>query len=442
MSSNQHLEIVPSNITSDGSLSFRNGQPVVQFIIGEQERHLIGQSLRLVGKFTCNNGCSVAPVSTSATGLCMNEQLGVYGAISELHIQSQRTAQSIEVIRHYNRMMSSYLGVTSSLQDGISHLDETSLIDMNWATQRRGVVENPSQKLTSNSFCIPLVCGLLNGTEPIPLSSTWGVGGLDISVHLSPDSNVFFSNTNDTSTIDNAFYELSDVRLICEVVTPSPDQLSRLTGATQNVFEYNSIVSQFNTINSRNGILNFALGVSRCLGIFINMCPASHINNYGYDGLSTLPPTNALGTRAEITQAVFTRGGERFPLEYNIDTLQRDDTTNDTMDSQLVRNYMNAVQGFAKIWRTNVSPHNNKYEDYADGADTYLYAKRIVEGGAKFGLGVNYDQISGEGVSFQNVPFGLQLTSDISTDSPQGVWLFAHCKNTVVSNSNGIQIIN
>ena len=42
MSSNQHLEIIPSNITSDGTLSFKNGQPVVQFIIGEQERYLIG----------------------------------------------------------------------------------------------------------------------------------------------------------------------------------------------------------------------------------------------------------------------------------------------------------------------------------------------------------------------------------------------------------------
>tara|TARA_R110000782_G_scaffold268290_1_gene364496 strand:- start:4965 stop:6287 length:1323 start_codon:yes stop_codon:yes gene_type:complete len=440
MSSNQHLEIVPSNITSDGTLSFRNGQPIVQFIIGEQERHLIGQSLRLVGKFTCNSGSATNPVSTSATGLRMNEQLGVYGAISELHISSQRTAQSIETIRHYSRMMSSYLGVTSSMEDGISHLDETSLIDMNWGLQTRGVVENPTQKHTSNSFCIPLVCGLLNGTEPIPLSSSWGVGGLDIAVHLSPDSNVFFSaQSGSTTNITSSFYELSDVRLICEVVTPAPDQLSRLTSSTQNVFEYNSITSQFNTINSRNGILNFALGVSRCLGVFINMCPASHINNYAFDGLATLPPTNSDGSRAEIIQAVFTRGGERFPLEYNIDTLQRDDATNDTMDSQIVRNYMNAVQAFSRIMRTNVSPSNNKYEDY--GA-SYEYAKTIVDGGAKFGLGVCYDQISGEGVSFQEVPFGLQLTSDISTDSPQGIWLFAHCKNTVVSTSSGIQILN
>jgi hypothetical protein len=34
------------------------------------------------------------------------------------------------------------------------------------------------------------------------------------------------------------------------------------------------------------------------------------------------------------------------------------------------------------------------------------------------------------------------MTSNLTTDSPQGVFLFAHCKNTVVSSPNGIQVIN
>ena len=70
---------------------------------------------------------------------------------------------------------------------------------MNFASQQRGVIENPTQLNASgkNSFCCPLVCGLLNGTAPIPLSNAWGVGGLDISIHLAPDSNVFFSNSSD-----------------------------------------------------------------------------------------------------------------------------------------------------------------------------------------------------------------------------------------------------
>ena len=49
--SHQHLEIVPSNVTSDGTLSFRNGQPVIQFIIGESDKFVLGDSIRFTGNF-------------------------------------------------------------------------------------------------------------------------------------------------------------------------------------------------------------------------------------------------------------------------------------------------------------------------------------------------------------------------------------------------------
>ena len=48
---NLNTEIVPSNVTSNGSISFRDGNPVIQFIIGEQDRLLLGQSIRFTGKF-------------------------------------------------------------------------------------------------------------------------------------------------------------------------------------------------------------------------------------------------------------------------------------------------------------------------------------------------------------------------------------------------------
>ena len=41
----EHLVIQPSNIISTGKVSFKNGNPVIQFIIGEQDKYLIGNSL-------------------------------------------------------------------------------------------------------------------------------------------------------------------------------------------------------------------------------------------------------------------------------------------------------------------------------------------------------------------------------------------------------------
>ena len=49
MSSRQNLEIVPANHTSTGNISYKSGNPVIQFIIGEQDRLLVGSSVRLCG---------------------------------------------------------------------------------------------------------------------------------------------------------------------------------------------------------------------------------------------------------------------------------------------------------------------------------------------------------------------------------------------------------
>ena len=441
----QHLEIVPSNITSSGKLSFKSGQPVIQFLIGEQDRHLLGSSVRFVGRFNvwANDTGTLLPVL--ADGIRMSEKLGMYSIIDQLHISSQKTGQTIESIRHFNRMMGSYLPVTSSEQDALGHGYETSLTFPNFAGQQAGVVNNAQADTTASSFAIHLPCGLFLGANPIPLSGSWGLGGLNIEIHLAPDSNVLFSGDRASTppavsaSLQDAYYELSDVRLVAEVQTPSPDVLSQLMSQTTNTYDYNSITSFFNTVNSANGIINYNLGVSKCLGVFANVVPAGHINNLQYDGLSTLPFTNSDGTAAKVQQLVFTRAGERYPLEYNIDTLQRTDINDNTADSQIARNYLNAVMAFARIQRTQPSPLNVKYKDYTSN---YSEAKNLIDGGSAWGIGVSYDSISGDGVDFSTVPLGINLTMDLTTDQPNAVYVFCHCRNTVVSSPQGIQVLS
>ena len=50
--SNSYLQIQPSNQTSTGRISYKDGNPVLNFIIGEQDRYLIGSSVRLVGNIS------------------------------------------------------------------------------------------------------------------------------------------------------------------------------------------------------------------------------------------------------------------------------------------------------------------------------------------------------------------------------------------------------
>ena len=442
--SNQYLEIVPSNTTSNGKLSFQGGQPVVQFIIGEQQRHLLGESVRLVGNFSVLAN-TTPTIPTSGDKLSMDGRTALYSTIDQIVIKSQATNQTIEHIRNYNRFMASYLNATNDLGDGLSHLNETGLQVLNHKLIKTGVVDNQANLGKSNTFALSLPCGLFNGSPPIPLARDWGIGGLILEVHLASDSNVLYDTAEAGGNIKDAYYEYSNMYLSCEVQTPSPQDLSKLqsSGSSGNTFEYNSISSYYTSIASSNGIINFALGLSRVLSVFCNFISASHINNRSFNGMSTWYPTNSDNTVAFIKQLIFTRGGERLPLEYNIDTIQERDSSNLFPDSQILRNYINAIQSFPKNKRNLMNPENMVMTSTIAAVAPSAVGgyNRYNDGGAGFGIGVAFDTISNQGISFQNTNFGINLDLNLITNNPQAVFMFVHSKQTLVFNQSGIQII-
>jgi hypothetical protein len=281
-----------------------------------------------------------------------------------------------------------------------------------------------------------LPCGMFNGGEPIPLMPE-AVGGLLIELHLAPDSQVFHTQgDSDSASYSDSFYEFTDVSLVAELSEPGPDVIQQLKSRPSGTYEYNSISSYYQTINSGNGIINFQLGLSRVLGVFCNVVPAAHINNVLFDGLATLYPTNVDGSSADVKELFFTRNGSKFPIDFNINTLQQKDPANQIADSQIIYEYMNAVQKFADITRTTLSPVNVRLSD--DGR----FDKDFADGGCGWGLGVSYDNISDQGVDFSNVNFGINMSLDLTSDSPQAFFVFAHSKQTLVFGPQGMQILS
>ena len=432
---NINTEIVPSNVAANGFVSFRDGNPVIQFIIGEQDRMLLGNSVRFTGKFRALLS-SASSSSSDVSNLAMSEKLGVYSCIDSLTIKSQRTGQTIESIRHYNRFLASYLPVTTSEQDNMGHSYETSLILPNYDAQQQSVVNIPSSSSTMNHFCMPLPCGLLNGGEPLPLMAE-AVGGLIVELSLSPDTQVFHSSGDtDSASYSESFYQFKDVSLVAELMEPDAQSVQQLKSRSSGTYEYNSISSYYQTINSGNGIINFQLGLSRVLGIFANIVPAAHINNVLHDGLATLYPTNSDASSADITELFFTRNGSKYPIDFNINTLQQTNASNKTADSQIVENYMNAIQKFAQITRTSLRPQNVRLSDVT------RFDKDFAYGGCGFGIGVAMDAVSDQGVDFSNVNFGINLSLDLTTDFPQAFFVFAHAKQTLVFGPQGLQVLN
>ena len=448
--SNQYLEIVASNTTSDGTLSYRNGQPVISFIIGEQERFLLGNSIRLTGNFAVLNGQDA--LGSVNARLWMDGRTSVYSTIDQLVIKSQRTNQTIEHIRNYNRFMASYLSVTSDQGDNMSHNNESALTTPSPnmikygadGIATGGVVDNEVNLGDKpNPVSLELPCGLFSGSGPIPLSGEWGVGGLLVEVHLAPDSNVLFDEQEDGTQIANAYYEYKNVALTCEVQRPTPEQLNKLQkgGKSGNTFEYNSISSYYTTINSTNAIINFSLGLSRVLGVFCNFIGANQINNRGFNGMQTWYPINSNDRTANVRQLVFTRGGERLPLEYNIDTLQKTDPNNTFPDEQIIRNYVNAIQSFPRNTRNSLCPQTAYAAENAGVAAAQAVRNTIINGGCTFGVGVAFDTISNQGVDFRTTNFGINMDIDLTTDNPNAVYMFVHSKQTLVFNQSGIEVI-
>ena len=61
MSQNYNLNISPANHLANASVSYKNGNPVVRFEIGESNRVLLPSSIRLVGSYHVYSDASNHP---------------------------------------------------------------------------------------------------------------------------------------------------------------------------------------------------------------------------------------------------------------------------------------------------------------------------------------------------------------------------------------------
>tara|TARA_R100001086_G_scaffold183067_2_gene102104 strand:+ start:1195 stop:2526 length:1332 start_codon:yes stop_codon:yes gene_type:complete len=442
MSSTSYIQLAPSNHPSNSTISYRDGNPVINFILGEQDRFLIGSSVRLVGNisvYKTSDGAGFGNIPLATDDLNISPKLGVYGILDQITLSSQKTKNVIESVRHYGRFLASYLPNVSSKQEALGHMSATSGMVPNVNLQQKTFPANVNgsasadRNFRGNSFCINLPTGFLMSRENISLSGRGGgIGGLEVACHLAPDSQ--FLNGSWT----NAFYQLTDVNLVCEVVNPSPDELSRMMSQTSATMEYNAISSYYQTIASSNAIINFRLGLSRVLGLFMSFIPSVALNNLAYDGYQTTPLINNLATQeiAPIKQVIFTRGGERLPLMYNLDTNVRDDADSTISDPQVLRNLVNSFQNFMKTIKSQQSPITN---DRVDGGGTAL--TEYADAGKMFGVGVAFDNISGEGLDFRTENFGVQMETGLTADVPHSAFLFVRSKQTLVMNANGLQVI-
>tara|TARA_R100001460_G_scaffold10953_1_gene25670 strand:+ start:515 stop:1810 length:1296 start_codon:yes stop_codon:yes gene_type:complete len=428
--SNRYLEISVSNQPSNGKMSFREGMSNLIFQIPAMEGNLIPSSVKICGKIQFfKDGTGTTP----SAPMSVDERLGVYGAFESLTTRSIRHQQTIEQVRHYAHMLSNYLPLTSSVKDNISSMSNRALTFPNWSGFNKSVVYSDSPQ----EFCLSLPCGLLNGTEDIPLSNS-ALGGLEIVIALASDSQMIFTNTNDASSIVDAFYEFSDLKLLCEVqegvVSNKPN------------FTYQSISSYYDTINSSNANVSFNLGLSKVRSVFSSFVPSSYLNNRSQNGYSTVMITNTDDNVANVKKLVWQKGGALYPKMFENNSVVRDSPQTILSDPVILKDYVSAVKSFKNNMRNCLSLENTSRDfttKQVTGGDLNKELTQyttIPNTGQIFGLGINYDALGGEGTDFRDENWGMNIQSDLTTDNPHSVFIFVNSEQSVFFNQNGIQV--
>ena len=157
--------IRPDNIPSDGKISFKNGFPVLSFTIQSQNGILNPESIRIAGQakfYKDNNSPPNAILLADTNQVSMDNRLGIYNLWDQVIIRHNKSKQICEHIRHYPRYLSSYLGLGSSKQDLMGHLNEANLIMPNPETFFRGVMVGNTNDSKVNEFS----CYLTNWVSP------------------------------------------------------------------------------------------------------------------------------------------------------------------------------------------------------------------------------------------------------------------------------------
>jgi hypothetical protein len=431
--SNRYLEIKPQN--HNASFSYNEGRPIISFQISEQEALLLPRSVRFCGQF--NAYTDTARSIPANERLNMDSRLGIWSIVDQLVISSARSKQTIEHLRHANRFYSTFFPATSDEKHLIGAFGESGLTLPSTEGQQRSVIQQSGDATNNaNEFCIHLPSGLLSGTSAIPLSAQSGVGGLTIDIHLAPSSAVLFDKNGDASggNLLGAFYEVFNCKLVCELHMPSPEDMPASSSGGQ--LEYNSFSGYYQTINSTNAEINFSLGLSRVNSVFMNFIPSSHLNNLNHNSMATLIPTRSDGAIADLSQVVFTKGGVRYPLDYNIDTAYKQDNKQRQVDPQVIRNGLNAIIPFTKITHTSVSPVNcNK--DWSSNDNS------VLNGGLNYIVGIAYDTVGSDtaGGNFMDEAWGVQLDLGLTDNNPVSAFIFVHAKQTLMFKGGQVQVL-
>jgi hypothetical protein len=268
-------------------------------------------------------------------------------------------------------------------------------------------------------------------------------GGVTIEMLLQPDSNVLFNASGVTTGIGDAHYELSNLKMTCEVSDIPEGQLQ--SGESEGVYQYNTITSLYTSINSTNAQLQYNLGLRNVQSAFMTFVPVADINTLTADGQVTVQLSGDGSSKdvlAPIRRVQWLKGGQKYPADFDYvsNIVDSENTESSVVDPSLIKNLIDAVSPDYSNDRISISPVNcNRNYDMAESYTSESSYLSIADGGSVYGLGVSYG-IGGAGEDFSLQQWGVSIESDLKSDRPMGVYLFIKAKAALIYSPQGVQL--
>lgn len=459
MSSSKYITIRPDNVSSDATISFKAGFPILKFTIQSQAGLLDPRTIRINGDLKVfKNGARAAVYSDDANKITMDNRLGAFALWDQLVIRHAKSKSVCEHIRHYNRYMQTYLALTSSKQDLLGHMNQAILSEPNSEAMFLNVVASgtvaEAQPAIAKSFSCHLPSGFIMSGNTINLMES-SFGGIEVELHLAPDSNVLFSQGGATAGVENAFYELSNLTLSCEVMEVPSEAMAAAQSQTSGALEFNTITSLYTSISTSNAQIQYSLGLRNLQSCFMSFVPSEHLNTLTDNGLVASYPGKRDNSLVRFKRVQWLKGGAKYPVDFDVvGTTQTAGNTTvanvgefTTGDSQLARQFIESVVPEYADDRVSITQRNaSRNYDMADTGGNGTY-KRVVDGGACFGLGMRYSKFN-LGQDFSREQWGVSLETDLGEGDAggaaglaQSVFIFFKAKAVLAWSESGVQML-
>ncbi len=469
----EKVQIDPINAPPDNEYSFKNGYPIIQFLIAQSDKYLVGKSLRVCGEVELldntttqvknNNG--VAGGNTVASrNACFDRVVGVASTISQVTL-STLDNQTLEMVKQYPRLLSSLVSATHGATDLTNGSSATQLVNS------RGIVQACSLN-TTRSFSIPIRCGLLSGTGLIPLGTN-GSRGLQVQLECAPDSSViepFLKSTaanpdaeaatsgtpTGSSSIADYSYRLKNLSLTYDLLVPDEEGAAMMNNASNGALTYNAYSNLYSVVNASDQTVTLNLGASKVQSVIHNIIPTTMINN-PQEFSNALYKFKNGANAAPLNEVAYSKAGILFPRENRIDEKQPNAGGGPSIvDSETLATYLNAVRNINDIDNTLASakteagvdtrvncvvktpdshPNDSPYGNFQDRwGNTLTNATHPA-----FGLGTRMDTFKA-GVDFSRQPYSVRVSSELDGNHPNSLFTYVLAESQLNYSPEGIKV--